>query len=29
MRVLVDECLPRQLKPWLLQARPDWPVVTV
>ena len=23
MRVLVDECLPRQLKPWLLQARPD------
>lgn len=29
MRVLVDECLPRQLRLWLLQARPDWTVATV
>lgn len=29
MRVLVDECLPRQLCQWLLAARPDWVVSTV
>lgn len=29
MRVLVDECLPRQLRQWLLIARPDWAVTTV
>lgn len=23
MRILVDECLPRQLRPWLLALRPD------
>lgn len=29
MRILVDECLPRQLRQWLTVARPDWPVKTV
>lgn len=29
MRVLVDECLPRQLRQWLLAARADWVVMTV
>ena len=29
MRVLVDECLPRQLRQWLSTARPDWTVMTV
>ena len=29
MRILVDECLPRQLRLWLLAARPDWTVTTV
>ena len=29
MRVLVDECLPRQLRQWLSAARPDWAVMTV
>jgi len=29
MRVLVDECLPRQLKQWLLSVQPDWTVATV
>ena len=29
MRFLVDECLPRQLRQWLLIARPDWTVTTV
>lgn len=29
MRVLVDECLPRQLRQWLLSERPEWTVVTV
>jgi predicted nuclease of predicted toxin-antitoxin system len=29
MRVLVDECLPRQLRQWLLAARPGWTVMTV
>lgn len=29
MRVLVDECLPRQLRQWLLIARPDWTIMTV
>lgn len=29
MRVLVDECLPRQLRQWILAARPDWTVTTV
>ncbi len=29
MRVLVDECLPRQLGQWLSAARPDWTVLTV
>ena len=27
MRVLVDECLPRQLRQWLLIARPDWTIM--
>jgi len=29
MRVLLDECLPRQLQQWLSEARPDWIVMTV
>jgi len=29
MRVLLDECLPRQLQHWLSLARPDWSVMTV
>ena len=29
MRVLVDECLPRQLRQWLLIARPGWTIMTV
>ena len=29
MRVLVDECLPRQLRQWLPAARPDWTAMTV
>jgi len=29
MRVLVDECLPRQLRQWLPAARPDWAAMTV
>jgi predicted nuclease of predicted toxin-antitoxin system len=29
MRVLIDECLPRQLRQWLLETRPDWSVATV
>ena len=29
MRVLVDECLPRQLRQWLSTIRPDWTVTTV
>ena len=29
MRVLVDECLPRQLRQWLAAARPGWTVLTV
>jgi predicted nuclease of predicted toxin-antitoxin system len=29
MRVLVDECLPRQLRQWLSAAQPDWTVMTV
>jgi predicted nuclease of predicted toxin-antitoxin system len=29
MRILVDECLPRQLRHWLLAERSDWTVVTV
>ena len=29
MRVLVDECLPRQLRHWLLADRPGWAVMTV
>lgn len=29
MRVLIDECLPRQLKHWLTETRPDWAVQTV
>ena len=29
MRVLVDECLPRQLTQWLSAARANWTVLTV
>ena len=29
MRVLVDECLPRQLRLWLVAAHPSWTVSTV
>lgn len=29
MRVLIDECLPRQLRQWLSAARPEWSVMTV
>ncbi|MDH5537813.1 MAG: DUF5615 family PIN-like protein [Rhizobacter sp.] len=29
MRVLIDECLPRQLKQWLVAVEPDWFVRTV
>ena len=29
MRVLVDECLPQQLRLWLLAAHPSWTVSTV
>lgn len=29
MRVLVDECLPRQLRQWLFAARSDWTIRTV
>ena len=29
MRVLIDECLPRQLKQWLASAKPDWTIQTV
>ncbi len=29
MRVLVDECLPRQLRQWLPAVRPEWSVLTV
>lgn len=29
MRVLVDECLPRQLRNWLLAEQPNWTVLTV
>lgn len=29
MRVLVDECLPRHLRQWLLAVRPGWTVMTV
>ena len=29
MRVLIDECLPRQLRQWLLAAQPGWTVATV
>lgn len=29
MRVLVDECLPRQLTQWLTAAQPAWTVLTV
>lgn len=29
MRVLVDECLPRQLRHWLSAQCPDWTVSTV
>ena len=29
MRVLVDECLPRQLRQWLIAESPEWSVLTV
>ena len=29
MRVLVDECLPRQLRQWLSAERPEWSIKTV
>ena len=29
MRVLIDECLPRQLRNWLLAEQPTWTVSTV
>ena len=29
MRVLIDECLPLQLRQWLSAARPEWSVMTV
>lgn len=29
MRVLVDECLPRQLRQWLSAVQPQWSVTTV
>jgi hypothetical protein len=28
MRILIDECLPRQLRVWLLVERPDWSIKT-
>lgn len=29
MRVLIDECLPRQLQQWLTESRPEWTIQTV
>ena len=29
MRVLIDECLPRQLRSWLSTLQPGWTVTTV